>query len=170
MFWDRISVLFKSIHVGFTATQNTCDRYNKFVIDNLKIILCMIGNYLLLCWHNFGNNFCENNSRTSRHDALVNIIYNALSQDHPGVLKEQRVSYDDGSRPGDVFHPDGYSAFFDISECSTALFLHLLHVLGWQLLLGRLPRMRNIWQLWRRLGLILFPWWWKLWGFGHHLL
>jgi len=30
------------IHVGFSATQNTCDRYNKFVIDHLKIILCTI--------------------------------------------------------------------------------------------------------------------------------
>ena len=33
--------------------------------------------------------------RIRRHDAVVNIIYNALSQDHPGVLKEQRASYDD---------------------------------------------------------------------------
>jgi len=56
--------------------------------------------------------------RIRRHDAPVNIIYNALSQDHP---KEQRTSYDDGSCPGDVFHPgfqDGCSAFFDISVCS----------------------------------------------------
>jgi len=30
--------------VGFSATQNTCDRYNKFAIDHLKIILCTIGN------------------------------------------------------------------------------------------------------------------------------
>jgi len=37
-FWDRISVLFKSIHVGFPATQNTCDTCNKFVVDHLKII------------------------------------------------------------------------------------------------------------------------------------
>ena len=56
------------------------------------------------------------------HDALVNIIYNALSQDHLGVLKEQRASYDDGLYPGDVFHPDfqhGCSAYFDISVCGT---------------------------------------------------
>jgi len=32
-FWDRISNLFESMHVGFSATQNMCDRYNKFVID-----------------------------------------------------------------------------------------------------------------------------------------
>jgi len=50
------------------------------------------------------------------------MVYNALPQDHPGVLKEQRASYDDGLRPGDVFHPDfqhGRPAYFDISICST---------------------------------------------------
>jgi len=36
--------------------------------------------------------------RHRRHDALVNVIYNVLSQDHdPG--KEQRASHDDGSPP-----------------------------------------------------------------------
>ena len=34
---------FLSMHVSFPATQNTCERYNKFVIDHLKIILCTIG-------------------------------------------------------------------------------------------------------------------------------
>ena len=60
--------------------------------------------------------------RIQRHDALVNIVYNALSQDHLGVLKEQRASYDDGSRPGDVFHSDyqhGCPVSFDTPVCST---------------------------------------------------
>jgi len=60
--------------------------------------------------------------RIRRHDALVNIVYNALAQDHPGVLKEQRASYDDGLCPGDVFHPDyqhGCPAYFTISVRST---------------------------------------------------
>jgi len=60
--------------------------------------------------------------RIHRHDALADIIYKALSQDHPGVLKEQHVSYSDGLRLGDVFHPDfqhGRSAYFDISVRST---------------------------------------------------
>ena len=57
--------------------------------------------------------------RICRHDALVNIVYNALAQDHPGVLKERRASYDDGLRPGDVFHQHGCPAYFDISVCST---------------------------------------------------
>ena len=60
--------------------------------------------------------------RIRRHDALADIIYKALSQDYPGVLKEQRVSYNDALRPGDVFHPDfqhGCSAYFDSSVRST---------------------------------------------------
>jgi len=60
--------------------------------------------------------------RIRRHDALADIIYKALSQDHPGVLKEQRVSHNDALRPNDVFHPDlqhGRSAYFDISVRST---------------------------------------------------
>jgi len=72
------------------------------------------GDHLLGCSHG--------PMRIRRHDALADIIYKALSQDHPGVLKEQRVSYSDGLRPGDVFHPDfqhGRSAYFDISVRST---------------------------------------------------
>ena len=41
---------------------------------------------------------------------------------HPGVLKEQRASYNDGLRPGDIFHPDfqnGRPAYFDVSIHST---------------------------------------------------
>ena len=56
------------------------------------------------------------------HDALVNILHHALLQDHPGVLKEQRASFDDSSCPGDLFHPDyqlGHPAYFDVSVWST---------------------------------------------------
>ena len=72
------------------------------------------GDHLLGCSHG--------PMRIRLHDTLVNIIYNALSQDNPGVLKEQRASYDDGLRPGDIFHPDfqhGRSAYFDVSVRST---------------------------------------------------
>ena len=41
-----------------------------------------------------------------RHNSLVDIVYHALSQSHTGVRKEQRISGDDQSRPGDVYHPD----------------------------------------------------------------
>jgi len=72
------------------------------------------GDHLLGCSHG--------PMRIRRHDALADIIYKALLQDHPGVLKEQRVSYNDALRPGDIFHPDfqhGRSAYFDISVRST---------------------------------------------------
>jgi len=40
------------------------------------------------------------------HDALVSILHHALLQDHPGALKEQHASFDDNSRPRDIFHSD----------------------------------------------------------------
>jgi len=72
------------------------------------------GDHLLECSHG--------PMRIRRHDALVDIVCHALSQSHPGVLKEQRVSCDDHSRPGDVYHPDfqfGRPAYFDVSVRST---------------------------------------------------
>jgi len=55
-------------------------------------------NHLLECSHGL--------MRIHRHDALVDIICHALFQSHPGVLKEQQVSCEDHSCPGDVYHPD----------------------------------------------------------------
>ena len=60
--------------------------------------------------------------RIHRQDALVKILHNALLQDHRGVLKEQRASYDGGLCPGDIYHPNfqhGCSAYFDVSVHST---------------------------------------------------
>ena len=88
-----------------------------FPLSRLCTCLSTIDNYgdhLLGCSH------CP--MRIRRHDALVNIIYNALSQDHPGVLREQRASYGDGLRPSNVFRPDfqhGRPAYFDVSICCT---------------------------------------------------
>ena len=48
------------------------------------------GDHLLGCSHG--------PIRIQCHDALANILYNALSQDHPGVLKEQHASSDDWLR------------------------------------------------------------------------
>ena len=56
------------------------------------------------------------------HDALVDIVCHASSQSHPGVLKEQWVSCEDHSCPGDVEHPDfqcGHPAYFDLAVHST---------------------------------------------------
>ena len=66
--------------------------------------------------------------RIHRHDALVDIVCHALSQSHSGVLKEQCVSYEDNSRPGDVYHPDfqyGRQAYFDVSVRSTTQPSHI---------------------------------------------
>ena len=60
--------------------------------------------------------------RIRRHDGLVDIVCHALSQSHLGVLKKQRVSYEDHSCPGDVYHPDfqhGCPAYFDVPVHST---------------------------------------------------
>ena len=62
------------------------------------------------------------------HDALVSILHHALLQDHPGTLKEQRASFDDNSKPGDIFHPDfqnGRPAYFDVSVRSTTQPSHI---------------------------------------------
>ena len=55
--------------------------------------------------------------RIRRHDAICDVIWHALLQDHSGCKKEQRCSTD-LDRPGDVFHPDfefGKPAYFDVS-------------------------------------------------------
>ena len=62
------------------------------------------------------------------HDALVDIVYHALSQSHTGLWKEQRISGDDQSRPGDVYHPDfqhGHPGYFDLSVRSTTQASHI---------------------------------------------
>jgi len=62
------------------------------------------------------------------HDALVDIVFHALSQSHPGVLKKQCVSYDDHSYLGDVYHPDfqfGCLAYFNVPVRSTTQPSHI---------------------------------------------
>jgi len=78
------------------------------------------GDHLLGCSHG--------PMRIRHHDALVSILHHALLQDHPGVLKEQRASFNDNSRPGDIFHPDfqhGRPAYFDVSVRSTTQSYHI---------------------------------------------
>ena len=72
------------------------------------------GDHLLECSHG--------PMRIRHHDALVDIIRHALSQSHPGVLKEQCISCKDHSCPGDIYHLDfqyGLPAYFDLSVRST---------------------------------------------------
>jgi len=78
------------------------------------------GDHLLECSHG-PMRFCH-------HDAIVDIVCHVLSQSHPGVLKEQRVSSNDHSHPGDVYHPDfqfGHPAYFDVSVSSTTQLSHI---------------------------------------------
>ena len=60
--------------------------------------------------------------RVRRHNALCDIIYYALLEDNSEVRREQGVSGESSSRPGDVFHPDfhnGHPTYFDISVRSS---------------------------------------------------
>ena len=55
--------------------------------------------------------------RIRQHDAICDLLWHALVQDHSGCKKEQRCGAG-LDRPGDVFHPDfqfGKSAYFDAS-------------------------------------------------------
>ena len=63
-----------------------------------------------------------------RHYAPVDIVCHALSQSHSGDIKEQHVSCEDHSCPGNVYHPDfqyGHPAYFDVSVYSTTQSSHI---------------------------------------------
>ena len=56
--------------------------------------------------------------RIRRHNALCELVFEALHIDNPGTKRESRCSSDDNSRPGDIFHPDftqGKAAYFDLT-------------------------------------------------------
>ena len=104
---------------------------SSFLLTPLCVCLDPIdqfGDHLLECSHA--------PMRIRRHDALVDIVCHALSQSHPGVLKEQRVSCEDHSHPGDVYHPDiqyGHPAYLMcqfVALPSHLTFLLFLLVLG----------------------------------------
>ena len=60
--------------------------------------------------------------RIRRHDALREIDYLALANDHRGVRLEQRCLTDRQDRPGDVYHPsflNGRPGYFDVSVRNT---------------------------------------------------
>ena len=41
-----------------------------------------------------------------RHDALTCLLFHSMLLDNPGLLSEERVSGNNQSRPGDLYHPD----------------------------------------------------------------
>ena len=60
----------------------------------------------------------EQNLRIKRHNALCDIVFNALLLDDSRCHREMRCSTTSESRPGDVFHPDfekGLPAYFDLT-------------------------------------------------------
>ena len=88
------------------------------------------GDHLLGCSHG--------PMRICRDDVLFIILHHALLQDHPEALKEQRTSFDDNSRPGDIFR----MVVQPISMSLSALiYPPLFRVLGWLLQLEKWLRM-----------------------------
>lgn len=72
------------------------------------------GDHLLGCGHG--------PYRIRRHDALRDIVYEALLQDNRMTRREQRICGDSLDRPGDIFHwdfNDGRATYFDVSVTNT---------------------------------------------------
>ena len=77
------------------------------------------GDHLIGCSHGL--------LRIRRHNALCDIIYYALLEDSADVRREQGVSGESASRPGDVFHPDFHNdrpTYFDISVIHSGIITH----------------------------------------------
>ena len=73
-----------------------------------------MGDHLLVCGHG--------PLRIRRHDALRQVLYHALLNDHPGVRIEQLCGSDRQLRPGDVFYPsfqNGKLGYFDVTVRNT---------------------------------------------------
>ena len=49
------------------------------------------------------------NLRIKRHDALCDVVFHALLEDHSGTRREQHCGGYDNSCPGDVYHPDFFN-------------------------------------------------------------
>ena len=78
-------------------------------------IIDKFGDHLLGC--NQGQSLT-----TKRHDALCEVVYNALLTDDSRCRREARCSSSNQTRPGDVYHPDferGLPAYFDLSVRSS---------------------------------------------------
>jgi len=134
-----------------------------FLVPPLCVCLSPIdcfGDHLLECSHGL--------LRIFHHNALVDIVCHALSQSHPGVLNEERVSCKDHSHPGDVYHPD-FQCDQHLSVHSTTQhsYILLLLVLGLLLQLGSWPKTSDIKMLYRRQDVTFFLWWWKPLVCGH---
>ena len=74
--------------------------------------------------------------RICRCNALTYILFHSVLLDNPGVLHEQKVSGDNQSRPGDLYHPDFCKAvqlslmFLSATHSLCLLFLKRQSLLG----------------------------------------
>lgn len=111
--------------------------------------------------------------RIRRHDSLCNIIWHALLQDSPNAKREQRISGDSKTRPGDVYHPDftdGHPTFFDVSVCSTLQPNHVNKAsttAGAAAVEGEIQKDSKHRLSVEQHGGSLFPLWWRPWDSGH---
>ncbi|XP_062518293.1 uncharacterized protein LOC134193482 [Corticium candelabrum] len=70
------------------------------------------------------------NLRIKRHDALRDVIFHTLLEDHSGTRREQHCGGYNNSRPGDVYHPDfllGRPGYFDITVRNSFQQSHIVH-------------------------------------------
>ena len=75
------------------------------VFSNADPPLCTCGQYVDCFGDHLIGCGCDP-FHMQRHDALCNIIYHAFLEDNSEVRREQRISGESATRPGDVFHPD----------------------------------------------------------------
>ena len=70
------------------------------------------------------------NLRIKPHDALCDVVFHALLQDHSGTRREQHCVGYNNSRPGDVYHPDfllGRPGYFDITVRNSFQHSYIVH-------------------------------------------
>ena len=68
--------------------------------------------------------------RSRRHDALRDVIFQALLVHNKGTRRKQRSSSENYSRPDDVYHPNflfGRPAYFDVTVCNSFQQRFVLH-------------------------------------------
>ena len=97
------------------------------------------------------------------HNALCDIIYYALLEDNSEVRREQGVSGESSSHPGDVFHPDFHNrhpTYFDISVRSavhSGVITHSAVSPGFAALRGKMEKDAQHGKLVEAAGGVFFP-------------
>ena len=108
--------------------------------------------------------------RIHQHDAICDVIWHVLLQDHSGCKKEQHCSNEsnDLNHPEDVFHPDfqlGNPAYFDVSVChplQDSLICLFAATAGVAAGCGEVDKDSHHEALYGPQVVFLFLWWWSL--------